>query len=51
MLRIFAGIALPESLRERLAGLRAGLQDARWVEPRDYHVTLKFIGEVDEGTA
>ena len=51
MLRIFAGIALPESLRERLAGLRAGLQDARWVEPQDYHVTLKFIGEVDEGTA
>ena len=51
MLRIFAGIALPESLRERLAGLRTGLQGARWVEPRDYHVTLKFIGEVDEGMA
>lgn len=51
MLRIFAGIALPESLREQLAGLRAGLQDARWVEPADYHVTLKFIGEVDEGMA
>ena len=51
MLRIFAGIALPENLREQLAGLRAGLQDARWVEPQDYHVTLKFIGEVDEGMA
>jgi len=51
MLRIFAGIALPENVREQLAGLRAGLQDARWVEPRDYHMTLKFIGEVDEGMA
>ena len=24
---------------------------ARWFEPEDYHITLKFIGDVDEGAA
>ncbi len=28
-----------------------GLPGARWVDPGNYHITLRFVGEVDEGTA
>lgn len=31
--------------------LCAGLPGAKWVDAGNYHVTLRFIGEVDEGTA
>ncbi|MGB0697181.1 MAG: RNA 2',3'-cyclic phosphodiesterase [Rhodospirillaceae bacterium] len=51
MMRLFVGLALPESVRAVLAELRGGLPDAHWVEPEDYHITLAFIGEVDEGLA
>jgi len=51
MLRLFAGIALPPELKLRLSHLASGVPGARWVDPGNYHVTLRFIGDVDEGTA
>ncbi len=51
MIRLFVGIALPPELRLRLSLLAAGLPGARWVDPGNYHLTLRFIGEVDEGVA
>lgn len=51
MIRLFAGLALPDTLRERLAALSSGLPGARWVEGRNLHLTLRFIGEVEEGVA
>ena len=27
--------------------LRAGLTGARWIDPENYHLTLRFIGDVD----
>ena len=51
MLRLFVGIALPPEIKLRLSPLCAGVPGARWVDPENYHVTLRFIGEVDEGTA
>jgi 2'-5' RNA ligase len=51
MLRLFVGIALPPELKLRLSLLAAGLPGARWVDPGNYHLTVRFIGEVDEGTA
>jgi 2'-5' RNA ligase len=27
--------------------LRGGLPGARWIDPEDYHVTLRFIGDID----
>ncbi|MEC9368970.1 MAG: RNA 2',3'-cyclic phosphodiesterase, partial [Pseudomonadota bacterium] len=51
MPRLFSGIEIPASLAERLSGLRAPLPGARWVEPENYHITLRFIGDVDDLTA
>lgn len=51
MPRIFTGLEVPEALREDLARLRGGLMSARWMEPEDYHLTLRFVGDVDERTA
>ena len=51
MPRLFSGIEIPADIGERLAMLRGGLTGARWVEPDNYHITLRFIGDVDDGTA
>lgn len=48
MLRLFVGLALPEEVRDRLAFLSAGVPKARWVAPESLHLSLRFIGEVDE---
>ncbi len=51
MIRLFVGLALEPGLAERLAAMGAGLPGARWVAARNLHVTLRFIGEVDEAAA
>ncbi len=44
-MRLFVGLDLPWSLRERLALLAGGVPGARWVPVENYHLTLRFIGE------
>lgn len=44
MLRLFAALPLPETIRERLAGLQHGLP-GRLVAPEAMHLTLAFFGE------
>jgi 2'-5' RNA ligase len=51
MRRIFTGFEIPEHVAQSLALLRGGLPGARWVDPENYHVTLRFIGDVDESVA
>ena len=51
MPRLFTGLALPDVLARELATVRGGLSGARWGEHEDYHVTLRFIGDVGEATA
>ena len=48
MIRLFVGIPLPEDVRQRLSHLAAGLERAHWISPENMHLTLRFIGEVDE---
>jgi 2'-5' RNA ligase len=45
-MRLFIGLDLPWSLKERLAVLGGGIPGARWVPAENYHMTLRFIGEV-----
>jgi len=51
MIRLFVGLELPDALRARLAALGAGLPGARWVSEENIHLTLRFIGNVDEHQA
>ena len=51
MIRLFVALELPEAVRQRLVGLQGGVPGARWVAPENLHVTLRFLGEVDEPTA
>lgn len=51
MPRLFTGLELPEPAAEAIASLRGGVLGARWMEPADYHITLRFIGDVDAGMA
>ncbi len=51
MPRLFTGIEIPGRLAERLSFLRGGLVGARWIDAGNYHLTLRFIGDVDMVTA
>src|SRR5438067_10290103 len=51
MLRLFVGIEFPPELKLRLSLLCTGVAGARWVDPGNLHLTLRFIGEIDEGLA
>ena len=51
MPRLFTGIEIPRDIGERLALLRGGLPGARWVAPENYHLTLRFIGDIDDALA
>lgn len=51
MIRLFVGVGLPEDVRMRLAALGAGIPGARWTAPENLHLTLRFIGDVNEDVA
>ena len=48
MIRLFVAIELPEPVRQRLADLGHGVPGARWTPADNMHLTLRFIGEVEE---
>ena len=45
-MRLFVALDLPFDLRERLTGLATGLPGARWLPPENFHLTLRFLGEM-----
>lgn len=49
MIRLFVAVDLPDSIKDELSGITFGLPGARWVEPDQLHLTVRFIGEVDGG--
>jgi 2'-5' RNA ligase len=50
-LRLFVALTLPDGIVARLNLMCSGIPGARWVEPANMHITLRFIGEVDDPTA
>ena len=51
MPRLFTGLEIPAEIGAELALMRGGLAGARWIDPENYHITLRFVGDVDRGTA
>jgi len=51
MLRLFVGIGFPPELKLRLSLLRSGMPGAKWVDPGNFHLTLRFIGDTGETVA
>lgn len=50
-MRLFVAIELPDDLKTALGRLRTDVPGARWVPPEQLHLTLAFLGEVEEETA
>jgi 2'-5' RNA ligase len=51
MPRLFTGLEVPGAVVAELALARGGVAGARWLEPEDYHITLRFIGDIDARAA
>ncbi len=51
MLRLFVGIGFPPELKLQLSLLCSGMPGAKWVDPGNFHLTLRFIGETGETVA
>lgn len=48
MIRLFVALELPSEIRDRLAMLSTGIDGARFVASENLHITLRFIGDVEE---
>jgi 2'-5' RNA ligase len=51
MPRLFTGIEIPAEIGLALSAYRGGLPGARWIDPENYHITLRFIGDIDDRMA
>jgi 2'-5' RNA ligase len=51
MPRLFTGLEMPADVAQALSLMRGGLPGARWIDPENYHLTLRFIGDVDDAFA
>ena len=51
MPRLFAGLALPEAVRFRLSLVKGPIPGARWIDPDNLHITLRFFGDIDNRQA
>jgi len=50
-LRLFAALPVPEEIADRLAALEVDVPGASWRDTEQYHLTLRFFGEIDEALA
>ena len=49
MPRLFVALTLPDEIKQSLEPLATGLGDVRWLLPEQQHLTLRFLGELDDG--
>lgn len=49
-MRLFIAIELPSEIKRELGKLRTAIPGVRWVPPEQIHLTLAFLGDVDEET-
>jgi 2'-5' RNA ligase len=51
MPRLFTALEIPQMTAMSLSLLRGGLPGARWIDRENFHITLRFIGDIDHRTA
>ena len=51
MLRLFVGLEIAAPIKAELAKISSGLPEASWIVPENLHMTLNFIGDVNECVA
>lgn len=49
MPRLFFGLEIPVQIKARLSKVRAEVSAAKWQSVEQMHITLLFLGDVDEG--
>ena len=47
MPRLFTALEIPAELAAELTLFRGGIAGGRWIDAENYHITLRFIGDVD----
>jgi RNA 2',3'-cyclic 3'-phosphodiesterase len=51
MPRLFTGLEIPEDVTMDLDLMRGGIMGGRWIDRESFHITLRFIGDIDDGLA
>ncbi len=49
MQRLFVAIDMPPAVTQGLTGLCQGVSGAKWADVSHFHLTLRFIGDADDG--
>jgi 2'-5' RNA ligase len=47
MMRLFTGLELPPDIALDLNFMQGGVMGARWISRESFHITLRFIGDID----
>ena len=48
MIRLFVSVELPENIKDEIDRIRNDVPGARWIDRDQLHLTIRFIGEVEE---
>ena len=51
MPRLFSGLPLPAETTRQLERVQTGLKSTRWIDAADMHLTLRFLGDVEQPVA
>jgi RNA 2',3'-cyclic 3'-phosphodiesterase len=51
MPRLFTGLEIPDDAALDLQMMQGGIPGAKWMEPANFHLTVRFIGDIDAGLA
>ncbi|WP_297507694.1 RNA 2',3'-cyclic phosphodiesterase [uncultured Caulobacter sp.] len=51
MIRLFTAIAIPPEIGQGLVSRQHGIEGARWRPIEAFHITLRFVGDVQEPVA
>ncbi len=48
MLRLFVALPIPDNIALLMSGLQNGVDGAKWSPSENFHVTLRFLGDLED---